>query len=97
MERRFVYQAEEADKAVDDALEALRDVLIGSKGFALTAVVNDGENSRVLRAAGGKCSLKQLATLCAETLTFSKKMAARASFVECNCPECRAKAGVNFH
>lgn len=95
----LVFEKDDAENAINAALEKLRSYMIGGKGFALACVVNHGDASAndtgVARVAGGTVSTEQLAKLCMETLIFSKEIAnsplTKQDGKQCDCPKCRAE------
>lgn len=97
---REIYNPQDSDKAIDTALEKLRAVLIGSKGFALVCVINQG-GAACMQVAGGQVAVEHLAQLAIESLQFSTTLSRQKDFpVEngpCNCPSCRAKQSQKVH
>ena len=89
-----IYARGEEEKAHQDILEKLKQMLSGSKGYVIVALVNKNDEPCLLDACGGKLSTEMLADLLAKTMTFTKKvaqMSLRLKGEECQCPKCQAK------
>ena len=88
------YDWVEKEKAQQDILEEIKQMLGGSKGYTIAVLANKNDKTEFLNVCGGKLCIEMLARQLAKTTIFYKEIAQASLGLkgeECHCQDCQAK------